>query len=1122
MLGPFSVSPRQIMDLGTNFATFVNELLRLELASAGLSGGHLATTYRENVSDEGVDTGLRHAVETRYLPAGDSAWQFKAGDLEPAKCREELGKAIAALDVLRSGGVYRLAVGADLTAAKVRRRRIALEKEAADRGIDVGPDTFIVFNASDLAEWASGYPALALSPIVGGLGEAAIPFRAWSESRHMGGTWVDSPSRQSLAAEVRRRVIDPAAASLHVEGVSGVGKTRTVLEAVRGQDFEALVVYVPAADPMTPQVLKSLHIHGRQAVVIVDECDARQHELLSEQLPSASTVKLITIGEPSGYTPPVRPYQLEGLEPDALWTMIRDYQPGLPREHCQVVVNTADGNAKLAQLLANDILGQPRRTAVELLTEDAIGSFVTRALPGGSAFLACCALALLPAVGFDDGPSHEPARLAAAFDMTVNDLRAATADLDRAGLISRQGRYRAVTPHPLALYLAAHAWRDRHHEIEQRLLPTLDVTVAERLFQRAVDSGVLDTASAVVERLLAPGGLYAQLDVWGRGAESMLLVHFANLAPRATCDYLEALVAGTTDEQLADAPSHTVLIWAAERLAWHTATFPRAADLLLRLATTAVTIDQDLPDDLSRNTAVRSWTDLFGVHLPTTAARPTDRLHYLRATATSPDERRRILSADAARRVLSINEISSAAPAMQGAVLIEQQGVPADDDEAIRYVCGAIDLLAELARDPNSDVAGRATRHLVNTIHPYVVRVRPEIRDHLATTIAALPEPGLTSARTALTRLEALFERTHNQNPDQSAVGREHLAQFRARIPTATAEQELDALAGAGRWDFRDGSLPRRLTDAARVLPDQGVSQLLMILQRRPEVMFEIGYALGELAPDDDQVCDQLVADALDDSAALVGYLTACVQAGSGQAFDDLLDRPELDIDELTRLRVSTEGPLTARAWTRVSALLHRVSPTHGADALQRWHSDLTIARLRERVAGWLPHIDSPDDYAAVLNLVAAAATSQPDEIVEMDGVIADLVARRRENTRLPDRGHWAWEQLARQQLASRPDAVVTVLTDLMEADVYPDSPAAGDDSLVRDAVAAAGSAGWQIMMERRIQGSRRVRDAAGGWLGNATDVGTVRDWVDHDLEPAWSPRTPGLSWAVCPRPPVS
>jgi hypothetical protein len=558
-----------------------------------------------------------------------------------------------------------------------------------------------------------------------------------------------------------------------------------------------------------------------------------------------------------------------------------------------------------------------------------------------------------------------------------------------------------------------------------------------------------------------------------------------------------------TDEQLSGVPSQTVFTWAVQRLAWHTATFDRAADLLLRLAVTGVPDHQDLHDDLSRSATVRSWTDLFGVELPTTAARPATRLRYLRATATSADERRRVLSVEAAGRVLTIDEISSASPGMQGAVLVEPRGVPAHAGEAVRYVCGAIDLLAELARDPNLDVAARATKHLVDAIHPYLTRIRQEIRDHLATTIAALPEPGLTTARTTLARLEALFERTRKLDPEQAAIRREQLAEFRSRMPTATAEQELDALAGARRWDFRDGSLPRRLTDAAHALPNHGVPRLLTILQRRPEATFEIGHALGELAPGDDQVCDQLVAHAGDDPAALVGYLNARVRAGAGQAFDDLLDRPRLDMDELTRLRVSTEGPPTARAWTRVSALLPGFSPAEGADALQRWHSHLTTARLREYLAGWLPRINTPDDYAAVLDLVALVSMSQPDEVAGMDEVIADLVARRRENLHLPDRGQWAWEHLARQQLTSRPAAVVTVLIDLLEADAFSGFPADGDDNLVRDAVAAAGSEGWRTMMERRVQGSHQVRFAAGRWLGNVIDVGTVRDWVGKDVERA-------------------
>jgi hypothetical protein len=112
------------------FTDFVNELLRVEAAVAGLDGGQLTTTRLVNVGDGGVDACLHRAVATTHIPEGDSAWQFKAGDSGLAKCRAELRGASEALDVLRGGGSYRLVLGKDLTAAKVRGRRKALEEEA--------------------------------------------------------------------------------------------------------------------------------------------------------------------------------------------------------------------------------------------------------------------------------------------------------------------------------------------------------------------------------------------------------------------------------------------------------------------------------------------------------------------------------------------------------------------------------------------------------------------------------------------------------------------------------------------------------------------------------------------------------------------------------------------------------------------------------------------------------------------------------------------------------------------------------------------------------------------------------------------------------------------------------
>ena len=316
-----------------------------------------------------------------------------------------------------------------------------------------------------------------------------------------------------------------------------------------------------------------------------------------------------------------------------------------------------------------------------------------------------------------------------------------------------------MSPHPLALYLAARGWQDFHNPIVARLLPIIDESMTERLFQRAADIGDLEVTKDTVGRLLAPGGLYENVDVWGRGGEGMLIVHFAALAPGAVCGRVEAVLAAMSDEDLNDySHSRPTVKWVLERLAWRTATFRRAAAALLRIA--AVTPGAN-PD---HDAAARSWTELFGVRLPTTATRPTTRAQYLGEVARSPDRRYRLLAAAAAGQALVSYEMVTSSADIQGGVLLERRGAPATWGDAFTYMEAAIDVLDVLARDDEPDVADLAISRLVRAIHPFL-RV-DRIRDYLGGAVAKLPEIGLTATRTEIAHLTALFERVNRDVTD--------------------------------------------------------------------------------------------------------------------------------------------------------------------------------------------------------------------------------------------------------------------------------------------------------------------------------------------------------------------
>ena len=164
-----------------------------------------------------------------------------------------------------------------------------------------------------------------------------------------------------------------------------------------------------------------------------------------------------------------------------------------------------------------------------------------------------------------------------------------------------------------------------------------------------------------------------------------------------------------------------------------------------------------------------------------------------------------------------------------------------------------------------------------------------------------------------------------------------------------------------GLNDLADGELQQRLTTAAAALPGHDrVSRLLGLLDRKPEAAYEIGRTLGELVPDDYDARERLLRlAATGDQGALVGYLYALVEGGTGDAFDQVLDSAAGVLGDLACLQVSVRGPQSHAGWARVSGLIARLNPKDGARALLGWHTSLAAKRLQNFLADWLPRINT-------------------------------------------------------------------------------------------------------------------------------------------------------------------
>jgi hypothetical protein len=165
-------------------------------------------------------------------------------------------------------------------------------------------------------------------------------------------------------------------------------------------------------------------------------------------------------------------------------------------------------------------------------------------------FVACCVLALFPRIGFTGEPAGELRFLAEALEVPEPELRAAARSLTELGLLTTKGRYRSVTPQPLAVFLASRAWDDFEDRIVGHLLPKLDGGGMERILHRAAEIGPSASILQAVRGLLARSDLFGSLRSLDESGYSEVLPQLAILAPEDVTSRLASVIDAATNEEL--------------------------------------------------------------------------------------------------------------------------------------------------------------------------------------------------------------------------------------------------------------------------------------------------------------------------------------------------------------------------------------------------------------------------------------------------------------------------------------------------------------------------------------------------------------------------------------------
>ena len=329
--------------------------------------------------------------------------------------------------------------------------------EARKLKIPLKDGQLIILTGVTLAALLQPIPALAASIVE--LDMQLLRFDDWA-----GQEPFQNPYQTDIKFEARlgelRSMLNVPAVRLRIVGSPGDGKTRTILEAIRGTDLKATTLYAHQPQDVLGQILQYLRNTPDVAcLLIVDEVDDERADLLREKCSTMPPgVGLVLIGIDASRRPQPETVQVEGLTEDLLIKTIDAITPGLPEGVAREIADVCERSPKLAVLIAKRISQDPSLVSPsQRLKDRRIEGVLERYLNiGDDDILALSAVALLERLGWTGGVEQESVVLYKALGMHPTLSRGRVEQLhERYGIAPLAGRFRYISPGILGDYLAA-------------------------------------------------------------------------------------------------------------------------------------------------------------------------------------------------------------------------------------------------------------------------------------------------------------------------------------------------------------------------------------------------------------------------------------------------------------------------------------------------------------------------------------------------------------------------------------------------------------------------------------------------------------------------------------------
>jgi hypothetical protein len=698
----------------------LRQLLHVEAELFGLLHSGIHVPAQINIGDGGEDGRIEWAggpENTRFLPGRLVLFQVKATDMSPAKCAAEMrGKDGSIKPQIRTaidkGGTYVILCNRPSTQANIDNRTAKMRQGLKSDGVGFSSAAKLDFwDANKIADWANSHYAVALWVIERVRSGGILPFQSletWAGEKTVGEFRFVADSRiAKVSAEIEEK-LSGSKSVLRLVGPSGLGKTRLALEALRSEPTglcsRVLYTHSGFGAEQILGVVQAIREYGKSAIIVVDDCPLELHKQLAAVVEHVgSQLSLLTIDyDPKGVSAEHATLAIERAEDQVVIDIIRQVAP-IHETDANRLARFAQGFPQIAVLIAK---AWPFDTHdISSLTDAALVEKMVfgRKDPDPDLLRVASALSLYEVVGVDEQAIKElefVTKIAGVdFEVAYDHVQT----LKERGIAQQRGRFVQIQPRPLALSLAAEAWKHLSpKKINELVSNAIPARLRVALFRQFAQLDRVDKIREIAAALCAPGKPFADAAYLDNETHAECLAYITEVNPLAAMSALERVYGAMSAENLREIRhGRRWLVWTLERLCFRKKTFHRAAKLLLDFAVAE-------NENRIANNATETFKALFRLYLSGTETPSIDRFSVVDEALEAEDPLRRNIAIEALGHGLETNHFTrTGGPEWQGSGPSLKDWQPATNAETLTHYRGCLERLRDVAcsSDDSSVVA---------------------------------------------------------------------------------------------------------------------------------------------------------------------------------------------------------------------------------------------------------------------------------------------------------------------------------------------------------------------------------------------------------------------------------